>query len=105
MCRGRCRVAGNDWMPITLRAVLLAALVAGPALAAGTTETGWIEAAGGRVERGRRGEITAVVLRGTWVGDGDLPRLRALPALERIDLSHTRITDEGLLQLGDMPTV
>ena len=38
-------------------------------------------------------------LRGAWVTDTELLDVARLPKLERLDLSHTRITDEGLLHL------
>ncbi|MBK9169140.1 MAG: hypothetical protein IPM24_16980 [Bryobacterales bacterium] len=73
-------------------------LIAAPAvlLAAGPA---WLAALGGRVETGAAGEITAVDLRASWVTDGDLLDLARLPALRRLDLSRTRITDQGLSYL------
>src|SRR5260370_30266203 len=59
----------------------------------------WVDTLGGRVDRDAAGEIVAVHLRGTWVSDTELLDLARLPKLERLDLSHTRITDEGLLHL------
>jgi len=59
----------------------------------------WVAGLGGRVERNGEGDIIAVHLRGTWVSDTELIELARLPKLERLDLSHTRITDEGLLHL------
>jgi hypothetical protein len=59
----------------------------------------WVDGLGGRVDRDAAGEITGVHLRGTWVSDTELLDLARLPKLERVDLSHTRITDEGLLHL------
>lgn len=59
----------------------------------------WIEALGGHTVRDAKGSIVAVNLRGTWVNDVELIDLANLPHLERLDLSHTRITDEGLLHL------
>src|SRR5262245_9031567 len=41
----------------------------------------------------------AVDLRSCWVTDADLPALVHQPGLRRLDLSMTRITDQGLLQL------
>lgn len=70
-----------------------------PALAARTPQPEWIARLGGTVETGKAGEIVAVQLRGTWVNDSELLDLAALPSLERLDLSHTRISDEGLLFL------
>ncbi len=70
-----------------------------PALAARVPQPEWIARLGGSVETGRTGEIVAVKLAGTWVNDSELLDLAALPGLERLDLSHTRISDEGLLYL------
>ena len=70
-----------------------------PALAARAPQPEWIARLGGTVETGKGGEIVAVKLRGTWVNDSELLDLAALPSLERLDLSHTRISDEGLLFL------
>ncbi len=73
-------------------------LCAMPALAA-TGSVDWVDGLGGRVDRDAAGEITGVHLRGTWVSDTELLNLARLPKLERLDLSHTRITDEGVLHL------
>lgn len=70
-----------------------------PALAARAPQPEWIARLGGTVETDKAGEIVAVKLRGTWVNDSELLDLAALPSLERLDLSHTRISDEGLLFL------
>jgi Leucine-rich repeat (LRR) protein len=59
----------------------------------------WIEAAGGVVTRDSAGQISGVDLRSSWVTDSDLAELAALPALTQLDLSMTRITDRGLLEL------
>jgi internalin A len=59
----------------------------------------WIEDLGGKAEHNDAGDIIAVHLRGTWVTDAELLDLAHLPKLERLDLSHTRITDEGLLYI------
>ncbi len=59
----------------------------------------WVDGLGGRVDRDAGGDIVGVHLRGTWVSDTELLDLARLPKLERLDLSHTRITDEGLLHL------
>jgi Leucine-rich repeat (LRR) protein len=65
----------------------------------------WITAAGGSFTRDRAGNITAVHLRASWVTDADLPQLAVLPHLAQLDLSHTRITDQGLLQLKNAPAI
>ena len=70
-----------------------------PAFAAPVAPPAWIARLGGTVETGPSGEIVAVKLAGSWVNDSELLDLAALPGLERLDLSHTRISDEGLLYL------
>ncbi|MEZ5400103.1 MAG: hypothetical protein R2729_10585 [Bryobacteraceae bacterium] len=66
---------------------------------------GWITGLGGAAETNARGDVIAVDLRGAWVTDADLDRLAAMPTIERIDLSLTRVTDLGLLRLRDLPNV
>jgi len=73
-------------------------LTAGICLSA-SDPAGWIAGLGGKVERNAQGNIVAINLRGTWVSDVELIDIGLLPALERLDLSHTRITDEGMLHL------
>jgi Leucine-rich repeat (LRR) protein len=60
---------------------------------------------GGQIDRDASGSVVAVNLRGSWVSDVDLINLSSLPHLERLDLSHTRITDEGLLLLKTAPAI
>jgi Leucine-rich repeat (LRR) protein len=69
------------------------------ALLLAADSTGWIAALGGKAQRDAKGNIVAVNLRGAWVNDFELIDLASLPHLERLDLSHTRITDEGMLHL------
>jgi len=59
----------------------------------------WIAALGGRTELDSAGNIVAVNLRTTWVADGDLLELARLPKLQKLDLSRTRISDQGLSYL------
>jgi len=59
----------------------------------------WIERLGGKVERSATGKVVGVNLRGSWINDAEMVQLAAMPDLERLDLSHTRITDEGLMRL------
>ena len=59
----------------------------------------WIRRLGGTVEHDGSGRITAVNLSRSWVNDTEMLRLLSLPALEKLNLSHTRISDEGLLHL------
>ena len=58
-----------------------------------------IDALGGRVDRDAGGQVTGLHLRASWVTDGDLLEIAALPQLRRLDLSQTRITDQGLAYL------
>jgi internalin A len=69
------------------------------ALIAAAGPEGWINAAGGTVALDRAGRIVSVNLHASWVTDSDMPELAALPALTKLDLSMTRITDRGLLEL------
>src|SRR5262245_41080946 len=78
--------------------MVLLALAAAFLLAAGSEPT-WVAALGGRTTNDGAGAVTAVVLASTWVTDADLDGLKQFPALERLDLSHTRISDQGLLRL------
>jgi len=59
----------------------------------------WVDRIGGKADRDAAGEVIGLHLRGTWVTDTELLDVARLPKLERLDLSHTRITDEGLLHL------
>src|SRR5205823_4069914 len=59
----------------------------------------WIEDAGGAVIRDTGGRITGVDLRASWVTDTDLRKLLQLPYLSSLDLSLTRITDQGMQEL------
>src|SRR6476660_7171515 len=81
---------------------ILLVLVAMPLLA---IDTGWITRLGGKVEKDSAGRIVAVNLRGSWVNDVEMIELARLPDLERLDLSHTRISDEGMLNLKPAPKI
>jgi len=59
----------------------------------------WIEDAGGTVIRDTAGRITGVDLRASWVTDTDLRKLLQLPNLSSLNLSLTRITDQGMQEL------
>src|SRR5260370_26619629 len=68
-------------------------------------DTDWIARLGGRIERDAAGRIVAVNLRGSWINDAEMMDLARLPDLERLDLSHTRISDEGMLNLKLVPKI
>ena len=59
----------------------------------------WILSLGGKVGHDSTGNVVSVNLRGSWVSDVELMGLTRLPHVRELDLSHTRITDEGLLLL------
>lgn len=89
---------------MTKRSLLIMFASAGLSFAADSAD--WIERLGGKVERDAVNRIVAVNLRGSWINDGDeMTRLAELPHLETLDLSHTRITDEGLLRLKRAPKI
>jgi internalin A len=81
-----------------LKAVIFLLLTVGGMLHAGDV-TDWIAGLGGKVQRDTAGNVVAVNLRGTWVDDVEMIDIARLPKLQRLDLSHTRITDEGMLHL------
>jgi internalin A len=64
-----------------------------------------IEDAGGSVIRDAAGRITGVDLRASWVTDSDLRKLLRLPYLSYLDLSLTRITDQGMQELKSAPGI
>ena len=70
-----------------------------------TVDTGWIEAADGKVTRDAAGRVTGVDLRATWVTDTDLRKLMRLPHMTHLDLSLTHITDQGMQELKNAPGI
>jgi len=71
----------------------------------GAGEAGIILRLGGKVQRDAASAIVAVNLRGSWINDVEMNDLARLPNLEKLDLSHTRITDEGMLRLKPAPRI
>ena len=65
----------------------------------------WVESQGGRVTRDASSRVTAVNLRASWVTDTDLRALAQLPDLTHLDLSLTRITDQGMQELKTLPGI
>ena len=65
----------------------------------------WVGKLGGQITRDTAGKIVGLNLRGTWVNDADMLSVAAMPDLETLDLSHTRITDEGMLRLKSAPKI
>jgi hypothetical protein len=85
----------------TLTLLACAATFCGTALA----ELDWVESVGGRTVRDAQGRVTGVNLRGRWVTETDMRELAALPHLTHLDLSLTRVTDQGLLELKTAPGI
>lgn len=85
-----------------LPALLGAAWFGAPAAEVKTGNTQWIDDLGGAVTRNAEGRITGVDLRGTWVTDTDLRQLNQLPDLSYLDLSLTRITDQGMQEIKNL---
>jgi hypothetical protein len=73
-----------------------------PLISFSFAEFDWVAALGGKLERNPNGAVSKITLRGTWVTDSDLDALSGLPHLVRLDLSHTRITDQGMLRLKQL---
>jgi internalin A len=80
-----------------LKRVLLLLSVAGLLCAADTTD--WVVSMGGTAQRDAAGNVVALNFRGTWIDDVEMVDVARFAHLERLDLSHTRITDEGMLHL------
>jgi internalin A len=59
----------------------------------------WIARLGGSVQRDGAGAVIAIHLGATWINDMEMLDLLAYRKVQRLDLSHTRISDEGLLRL------
>ena len=74
-------------------------------LTAASPDIKWIEDAGGTVIRDAGGRITGVDLHASWITDTDLRQLRTLPDLNYLDLSLTRITDQGMQELKNLTGV
>jgi len=99
---GACSSAGN-WRPfMKLRIFLL--LITSSVLFAGESAD-WVLSLGGKIGHDSSGNVVAVKLRGSWVNDVELIRLARLPDVKELDLSHTRITDEGMLLLKPAPQI
>ena len=65
----------------------------------------WVTRLGGTLQRNAQNQIIGLNLRASWVSDADLAEVAKWKQLERIDLSLTRITDQGLQLLKDLENV
>src|SRR5262249_18455638 len=86
-------------------AAMAAALLTASAAEVGAGDTSWVEDAGGVVTRDAGGRVTGVDLRGTWVTDSDMRKLARMHDVAVLDLSLTRITDQGMQELKGLPGV
>jgi internalin A len=88
-----------------MKLILIVALTLSLAVCALAADATWVEDVGGTIVRDAAGQITGVNLRGRWVTETDLRELAQLPHLTHLDLSLTRVTDEGMLQLKNAPGI
>lgn len=65
----------------------------------------WVERQGGSLRRGADGEIVAVDLRRSWIGDLDLQRLAGLARLRSLLLGQTHISDRALAVVAALPAL
>src|SRR5687767_6056673 len=86
-------------------AMLGCAIFLGAQTSGKSQDTAWVEDVGGAVIRNTEGKIKGVDLRGTWVADSDLRKLNRLPDLEYVNLSLTRITDQGMQEIKGLPGI
>jgi Leucine-rich repeat (LRR) protein len=98
-----CRFFSRGRSTRRLVAAALLCLPWGAALPASNTD--WIEDLGGAVKRDASGEVTGVDLRAAWVTDTDLRKLTQFPKLTHLDLSLTRITDQGMQEIKGLPGI
>jgi len=85
--------------------MLLALALSAYGAESGANDAQWIEDAGGRATRDAAGRITAIDFRASWVTDADLRKLSQLPALAILNLSLTRVTDQGMQELRNLSGV
>ena len=63
------------------------------------SDVGWIEKSGGVVTTDSDGRVVSVDLRSSFITDSDMLRLAELRDLRRLDISLTRVSDQGLRAL------
>ena len=85
--------------------LLLALAIAASAAEVGLVDSQWIEDAGGTAIRDASGRVTGVDFRASWVSDADLRKLARFPALTALNLSLTRVTDQGMQELRNLPGI
>lgn len=88
-----------------MRIVRLLSFLFATAAAGFGADLEWITALGGTYQQDKSGRIVEVDLALTWATDDDLAKLATLTELQRINLSHTKISDLGLAQLSPLRNV
>ncbi|RPI77935.1 MAG: hypothetical protein EHM42_13420 [Planctomycetaceae bacterium] len=92
-------------MSRNLKQVLLTLWIVALSIPAAAQELGSLAALDLRIERCPAGQIIAIDLGDQWLTDADLKQLASFPALERIRLARTKITDLGLEHLAPLEGV
>jgi len=82
-------------------AILLAAFAASSALwgAESANDLQWVADAGGSVIRDASGRVTGLDFRASWVTDADMRKVARVSGLTYLNLSLTRVTDQGMQEL------
>jgi internalin A len=84
----------------------LVTLVPIAAIAAGVMiNEAWVTSRGGTLKTGTTRQIVELKLRSSWISDSDLQTVATARELQRLDLSHTRITDLGFQHLKMLQNV
>jgi internalin A len=68
-------------------------------------DTGWISSQGGQWKADDDGYVVEIDLSSSWITDMDLRRIAGHRRLQKLDLSHTRVTNAGLEHLAVLPDV
>lgn len=73
--------------------------------AEGADDLQWIADAGGSVIRDAAGRVTGLDFRASWVSDADMRKVARFPGLTSLNLSLSRVTDQGMQELRNLTTV
>src|SRR5688572_3978173 len=76
------------------------------AFAAGTLiNQAWVTSHGGTLKTDGSRNVLELSLRSSWISDSDLQTVATARELQRLDLSHTRVSDLGFPYLKAVPNV
>ncbi len=73
--------------------------------AEGVDDLQWIADAGGTAVRDAAGRVTGLDFRASWVTDADMRKVARFPALTSLNLSLSRVTDQGMQELRNLKDV